>query len=98
MVINVRREEIVEFCHRHHVKKLSFCGSVLKEDFRDVSDVDVLVEFEPYYIVGLHIIEIEEELSKILGSHKVDMVSEKHLNHLLRDRILQTAQVQYAEG
>jgi hypothetical protein len=40
-------EVIAGFCRRHHIRELSLFGSVLRDDFRPESDVDVLVEFEP---------------------------------------------------
>ena len=96
--IAVDRNQIAEFCRRHHIRKLSLYGSVLRDDFRPDSDVDVLVEFEPGHRVGLRIIDIEEELSKMLGGRRVDIVSEKYLNRRLRNRVLASAEVEYAEG
>ena len=96
--MHVPRDEIAAFCRRHHVRKLSLFGSVLRDDFRPDSDVDVLLEFEPGHVVGFGIIDIEEELSRLFGGHKVDMVREKYLNRRLRSRILASAEVQYAEG
>ena len=40
------------FCRHHHIQKLSLFGSVLREDYRPDSDVDVLVEFEPNHGPG----------------------------------------------
>jgi predicted nucleotidyltransferase len=91
------REKIAEFCRRHHIRKMALFGSVLRDDFRPDSDVDVLVEFEPGQVVGLRIIEMEEELSPLLGGHKVDLVTEKYLNRRIRSRVLASAEVQYAE-
>jgi len=90
-------EAIADFCRRHHIRKLSLFGSVLRDDFRPDSDIDVLYEFEPGHTVGFEIFRIEGELSRLFGGHKVDMVPEKYLNPRLRDRILASAQVQYAE-
>ena len=45
--ITVAPEVIADYCRRHHIRKLSLFGSVLRDDFRPESDVDVLVEFEP---------------------------------------------------
>jgi uncharacterized protein len=45
-------EAINNFCHRHHICKLALFGSVLRDDFRPDSDVDVVVEFEPDHIPG----------------------------------------------
>ncbi len=44
--IDISRERLADFCRRHHIRKLSFFGSVLRDDFAPGSDVDVLVEFE----------------------------------------------------
>ena len=96
--IALDRKQIAEFCRRHHIRKLSLFGSVLREDFRPDSDVDVLVEFEAGHRVGLRIIDMEDELSKMLGGRRVDIVSEKYLNRRLRNRVLASAEVEYAEG
>lgn len=96
--MDVPKEEIADFCRRHHIRKLSLFGSVLREDFRPDSDVDVLVEFEPGHAVGFGIIDMEEELSRLFGGHKADIVEAKYLNRWLRDRVLANAEVQYAEG
>ncbi len=95
--IPVDRQRIAEFCRKFHIRKLSLFGSVLRDDFRPDSDVDVLVTFEPGQVIGLRIIDIEDELAQLLG-RRVDLVSEKYLNHRIRDRVLSAAEVQYAEG
>ena len=96
--VPIDRERLAAFCRRHHIRKLALYGSVLRDDFRPDSDVDVLVEFDPAYSVGFRILDIEEELSGLLGGHRVDLVSEKYLNPRLRGRVLASAEVQYAEG
>lgn len=99
MRIAVDHKEIQAFCHRNHIKRLAFFGSILRDDFRPDSDVDVLVEFSPEYVVGfIRLHEIETELSRLLGGHKPDIVNPRFLNRRIRDRILREAQVQYAEG
>jgi predicted nucleotidyltransferase len=92
------RSRIATFCRRNKIRRLSFFGSVLREDFSPDSDVDVLVEFEPGEVVGLRFIEIERELSDLLGGRPVDLVTPKFLNRRIRDRVLATADTQYAEG
>jgi predicted nucleotidyltransferase len=96
--ISVDKNKIAEFCRRHHIRKLAFFGSVLREDFQPDSDVDVLVEFAPGQVVGLRLIQMEEELSQLLGGHRVDLVTPKFLNRRIRDRVLASAQVEYVEG
>jgi predicted nucleotidyltransferase len=92
-------EQLVEFCRKHGIRKLAFYGSVLQDDFQAESDVDVLVEFRSGRAHGLEIIDMEGELSALLGGeHKVDIVSEKFLSPRLRDQILETSEIVYAEG
>ncbi len=94
--LSVDRAGLAELCRRHHIRRLSFFGSVLRDDFGPASDVDVLVEFEPGHVVGFEIVTVEEDLSALLGGRRVDVVIEKYLNPRLRDRVLAEAQVQYA--
>ena len=93
--ISVEREGLADLCRRHHISKLAFFGSVLRDDFAPESDVDVLVEFEPGRPVGLRFIRIQDELSELLGGREVDLVTPKFLNHRIRDRVLADAEVQY---
>ena len=97
--IDIPREAIAGFCRRHHIRKLSLFGSVLRSGFRPDSDVDVLVEFEPGHVPGMiRFVQMEKELSSLLGGRKVDLVTAKFLNRRIRDRVLADAEVQYAEG
>jgi uncharacterized protein len=89
---------IADFCRRHHIRRLSLFGSVLRDDFRPDSDIDALVEFHPGHTPGWDIIDLEEELGGLFGGRHVDLVNPKYLNPRLRDRILASAVVQYAEG
>jgi predicted nucleotidyltransferase len=92
--VDVDPEKLSEFCRRHHIAKLSFFGSVLRDDFGPESDIDVLVEFEPGSFVGYAIVTIEDELSDLLG-RKVDLVTARALNHRIRDRVLAEAEAFY---
>jgi predicted nucleotidyltransferase len=96
--ISVNREEIAVFCRKNHIRRLALFGSVLRDDFGPDSDVDVLVEFEVGHVPGLAFIRLEQELSKLLGGRRVDLVTPKFLNERIRDRVLGDAEVQYAEG
>jgi predicted nucleotidyltransferase len=92
--IDVPQEQIAEFCRRHHVRKLAFFGSVLRDDFRPTSDIDILVEFEPGFIPGLEFFAMEHELSNMLG-RKVDLNTPGFLSPYFRDQALADAEVQY---
>jgi predicted nucleotidyltransferase len=93
--IDVPRERIAEFCRRNHIRKLAFFGSVLRQDFRPGSDVDVMVEFEDGHVPGLAFFGMERELSEILG-HKVDLNTPQFLSRHFRDEVLREAEVEYA--
>ena len=90
----IDREKISDFCRRHHIRKLALFGSVLREDFRPESDVDVLVEFEDGHIPGLAFFSMERELSEILN-HKVDLNTPQFLSPYFRDQVLAEAEAQY---
>ena len=96
--IVIPKERIADFCKRRHIRKLSFFGSVLRDDFRPESDIDVLLEFEPGQVVGLiRLAGMELELSEIMG-RKVDLRTPADLSRYFRDEVLQSAEVQYAQG
>ncbi|MHC4509284.1 MAG: nucleotidyltransferase family protein [Planctomycetota bacterium] len=97
--IKMPQDEIVEFCRRNHIRSLSLFGSVLRDDFRPDSDVDVLIEFEPEQEPGLmELVAMQDELSEILG-RKVDMVErravEKSENYIRRRHVLESVEAVY---
>ena len=68
------RAALAALCRRHHIRKLSLFGSVLKGTARQDSDVDLLVEFEAGWIPGLlGLAGIEAEISPLLGGRRVDL-------------------------
>lgn len=79
------------FCRRHHIRRLRLFGSVLRDDFRPESDVDVLVEFEPGFTPGLAFFGMEEDLSGILG-RKVDLNTAAFLSPYFREEALASAE------
>ena len=84
-------------CRRHHIRRLSLFGSVLKGAARPDSDVDLLVEFEPGHEPGLLALAgIESELSTLLGGRPVDLRTAQDLSRHFRDEVVWTAEVQYA--
>ena len=62
--IEIPKEKIEAFCRKHHIRKLSLFGSVLREDFGPESDVDVLVEFEQSSLLfSLRIFALQKRLA-----------------------------------
>ncbi len=92
--IKMDKAKIADFCRRHHIGRLALFGSVLRDDFRSDSDVDVLVEFEPGHVPGWEFFDMEEELTKILG-RKADLNTPGFLSRFFRQRVLAEAEIQY---
>lgn len=92
----ISKRRIAEFCRKHHIKELSLFGSVLREDFRPESDIDVLVEFESGHVPGFGIVGMEDELSRLAG-RKVDLRTPGDLSRYFRDRVVREARVEYAD-
>jgi hypothetical protein len=92
--IEIPREEIAAFCRRHHIRKLAFFGSVLRDDFTPESDVDVLVEFEPGHTPGLAFFAMQRELSEMLG-RKADLNTAQDLSPYFRQEVLDEAEMLY---
>ena len=94
--IAIPQDKIVAFCRRNQVRTISLFGSVLREDFSPDSDIDVLVEFEPEARVGFMALgRMRRELAELLG-RQVDLVPRDGLKPLIRDNVLDSAQVLYA--
>jgi predicted nucleotidyltransferase len=94
--IAIDRDRLADFCRRHHIRRLALFGSVLRDDFRPDSDVDVLVEFEPGQPVGfIRLAGIERQLSALLG-RTADLRTAADLSHYFRQQVLDTAEVQFA--
>jgi hypothetical protein len=89
---------IADFCRRNGVRKFAFFGSMLTDRFSDESDIDVLVEFRPAERVGFfRLAEMEEELSRLFGSRKVDLRTPADLSVYFRDEVVRNALVAYFE-
>ena len=92
--IEISRERIEAFCRANGIRRLALFGSVLRNDFRPDSDVDVLVEFQPGVHVGLAFIRMQDELSAILG-HKVDLNTPGSISKYFREEVLHQAEALY---
>ena len=96
--VHIPTDHLAKFCHQHHIKRLSLFGSVLREDFRPDSDIDVLVEFQPGANVGLIALAgLEIQLSQVFG-FPAEIHTIRGLNPLFRDEVLRSAEVQYEQA
>ncbi len=92
--LQIDKATLASFCQEHQIVKLSLFGSVLRDDFKPDSDIDVLVEFEPNAKVGLSFFSIQDELSELFG-REVDLNTPKFLSKYFRDEVLAEAIIQY---
>ncbi len=91
----ISKDNLIEFCKRNHIRKLSIFGSAIRGELQPDSDIDLLVEFEQDHTPGLFsIIKMEMELAEMLG-RKVDLRTPEDLSRYFRDEVMQNAQIQY---
>ncbi|MCL4250495.1 MAG: nucleotidyltransferase domain-containing protein [Anaerolineae bacterium] len=97
----VSPETIRDFCQRHQICRLSLFGSVLRDDFRPDSDIDVLVQFKAgvrYRLADL--VQMGDELESIFG-RPVDLLDrvavERSPNYIRRKIIFDSERVVYEE-
>jgi predicted nucleotidyltransferase len=91
--IDLPLDEIAAICRRYPVRELAVFGSTLRDNFRDGSDIDLLVERDPSVTCGLFgFFEMRDELSSVVG-RPVDLVSKHGLHRSIRDNVLQSAMV-----
>ena len=87
---------VAEFCRANHIRRLALFGSVLRDDFRADSDVDVLAEFAPGHTPGLRFFALQDELSAIMG-RRADLNTPGFLGRRMREGILREAETLYAK-
>jgi hypothetical protein len=100
--LNLSDEALEVFCHKWQIREFALFGSVLREDFRPDSDVDVLVSFQPEAEWDLFdVVDMQNELEIIFG-RKVDLLDreavEQSRNPFRRRGILSNTRVVYACG
>jgi hypothetical protein len=94
--IDLPIQEIGALCKRYHVRELAVFGSALRTDFGAESDLDLLVEFEPDAQIGfLALAGMQRELSELLHV-RVDLVPKEGLKPTIRQAVLSSARVIYA--
>lgn len=95
LAISLNRDEIKEFCKKHHISTLALFGSILTSHFSPASDVDVLVSFDVERIPNLFdLVDMESELSAIVGRN-VDLKTPNDLSPYFRNEVLSRAKTIY---
>jgi len=100
--LDLPMEKIAQFCDRWQVTEFALFGSVLREDFRPDSDIDVMVEFHPEAHPTYSTLDQMEAELKSIFDRDVDLITRQGIatsrNYLRRNQILSSAQVIYATG
>jgi uncharacterized protein len=87
---------VAAFAAAHGIRRIALYGSVLREDFRPDSDIDLLVEFQPGHTPGLlHLAQMELELEDALG-RQVELRTPEDLGSYFRDAVIASARPLYA--
>ncbi|APB34642.1 DNA polymerase beta domain-containing protein [Gloeomargarita lithophora Alchichica-D10] len=90
-IVHEQRQRILELAVQHGAKNVRIFGSVVRGEAQPNSDIDLLIDLgdplSPWFPVGLI-----HDLEALLG-RKVDVVTEKSLHYMIRDRILKEAQL-----
>ena len=95
--IKFPEDKIKDFCQRYGVGRLALFGSVLRGDFTEKSDVNILVNFKEAAIPGLGFFEMQAELSRLLG-RKVDLSTPGFVSKYFRDEVFRQSFVVYEQA
>ncbi len=92
--IDIPTDLLSAICRQYGVKRMALFGSVLRDDFEEKSDIDILVEFEDGRTPGLSFFTLQNELSKAFG-RDVDLNTAPSLSHYFRAEVIDSARVIY---
>jgi len=89
---------LVDFCTRHQVAELSIFGSILRDDFRPDSDVDILFELRPDQRMSIEkYLLLHDDLMSLFNARRIHLVEKPFLrNPVRRESILASRRVLYA--
>jgi uncharacterized protein len=98
--IDLPTEQITEFCDRWQITEFALFGSVLRDDFRPDSDIDIMVQFHPDAHPTFSSLDQMEAELKAIFQRDIDLITRQGIetsrNYLRRQEILSSAQVIYA--
>ena len=96
--LGISQSEIETICKKWKIKEMALFGSVLRDDFSDDSDVDVLLVFTPQHGWNLFdLMDLKSELQSLFN-REVDLLQKKELrNPFRREEILKTHRIIYEQ-
>ena len=89
LIAKTLKDNKKDLLSRYHLTAIGIFGSFTREDFREDSDIDILIDYDQP--IGIEFIDLAEELEKILD-RKVDLVSKngvkpKYFEEIQKDLI-----------
>ena len=94
--VNIPADSLEKFCRQYQVRRMALFGSVLRDDFRPDSDIDILVVFEPSARVTFVTLgRMKRELSALF-ERPVDLVPQEGLKPAIREAVLASSEEVYA--
>ena len=90
-----RSQELSRICRNFGIRRLCLFGSVLRDEQRPGSDLDILVEFLPGHTPGFAFAQLGDQLSHLFGA-AVDLHTPQSLSRYFRHDVLQEAREIYA--
>jgi len=97
--MEIPKKQVTDFCHRWKITEFALFGSVLRDDFKSDSDVDVLVSFASDARWSLFdLVRMQDELKNIFG-HDVDLIERIGLrNPIRRKAIVNSMEIIYGSS
>ncbi len=81
-ILNMHKDELRK---KYKIKEIKIFGSYVKEEQKESSDIDIIVDFEEFPTF-IEFIRIQEELERILGI-KVDLLTEESISPFIKPYI-----------
>ena len=95
-MINIGRDiqvpvaDVAKLARQYHIRLLTLFGSAARGELTPMSDIDLLVEFEPGKAPSLGtMIDIQDAFSALFGGRKVDLATPAILNNPYRRRAIE---------
>jgi predicted nucleotidyltransferase len=87
--IRLPKAWLEKFCIENHIVKMALFGSVISNHFKETSDIDILVEFDPKHIPGLFgFVAMRDSLSERLG-REVDLRTPEDISYRFRNEVIE---------
>ena len=99
--LKIKPDRLEEICQQWQITELALFGSVLRNDFSDRSDIDILVTFDKSNTITFFDLDILEEQLSRLFNRPVDLVTKKAVeqshNWIRKQNILDNSRVIYEQ-